>query len=120
MVVLDGRFAATPEIGELHNVLRSIGLLRTQLLRLILAEALLLGLVAMILGLACGAVMAVDQRVLGAAMLGYLPPVVIPWDYITVGSAAVMVVSLTAALWPAISVSRTDPLTLLAAGRAAT
>jgi putative ABC transport system permease protein len=102
------------------GVLRSIGLCAGDLLKLVLAEALLLGLVGLILGLGCGATLAADVRRLGADMLGYLPPLVIPWGYIIIGAAAVMVVSVGAALWPALTISRTDPLSLLQAGRAST
>jgi putative ABC transport system permease protein len=100
-------------------VLRSIGLRGSELLRLVLAEALLLGILGVILGLGCGAVLAMDARQLGGEMLGYLPPMVIPWGYIIVGSVAVMFVSIAAALWPAVTISRTEPLALLSAGRAA-
>jgi putative ABC transport system permease protein len=102
------------------GVLRSVGLTRGALLRLVLAEAILLGLIGMILGLACGAEMAIDARQFSAGVLGYLPPPVIPWGYIAIGSIAVMFVSAAAALWPAWSVANTEPLSLLQAGRAST
>ncbi|MGA2229440.1 MAG: FtsX-like permease family protein [Tepidisphaeraceae bacterium] len=100
------------------GVLRSVGLCAGQLLRLVLAEAFLLGAVGLVLGLGCGTILAIDARILGADMLGYLPPLIIPWTYITIGCGAIMVVAIAAALWPAIHVSRTEPLMLLQAGRA--
>jgi putative ABC transport system permease protein len=102
------------------GVLRSVGLCRGELLRLILAEAFLLGLTGVILGLLSGGILASDAHLLGGDVLGYFPPVMIPWFYICVGSAAVMVVSVAAAIWPAVSVARAEPLTLLQAGRGAT
>jgi putative ABC transport system permease protein len=102
------------------GVLRSVGLCAGQLLRLVLAEAFLLGAVGLVLGLGCGTVLAIDARTLGADMLGYLPPVIIPWGYIAIGCGSVMIVAVAAALWPAIHVSRAQPLTLLQAGRAST
>jgi putative ABC transport system permease protein len=102
------------------GILRSIGLNASDLMKLVLAEAILLGGVGLTLGLGCGFVLAIDARQLGAGMLGYLPPLVIPWGYIILGSVSVMVVSIAAAWWPARSVSREQPLALLQAGRAAT
>jgi putative ABC transport system permease protein len=102
------------------GVLRSIGLCGDELLKLVLAEAFLLGMVGLILGLACGSLLAMDAWQMIADVLGYLPSLVIPWGYIIIGCVAVMAVSTAAAMWPAVSVSRTEPLTLLQAGRAAT
>jgi putative ABC transport system permease protein len=101
------------------GVLRSIGVTRGQLLRMVLAESALLGLVGSALGLAAGVVMSLDARGLSRITLGYAPPVVIPWGVVAAGTAAVMFISLAASLWPAWGVSRTEPLTLLQAGRAA-
>jgi putative ABC transport system permease protein len=101
------------------GVLRSVGLCRGELLRLVLAEAFLLGLAGTVLGLLSGAILAGDARLLGGDILGYLPPLVIPWFYICIGGTAIMIVSILAAIWPAISVARTEPLELLQAGRAA-
>jgi putative ABC transport system permease protein len=101
------------------GVLRSIGVTRGQLLRLVLAEALLLGLVGCALGLGAGAVMSADARGLSRIIIGYVPPVDIPWAIICCGVAGIMLISILASLWPAWSVSRTEPLALLQAGRAA-
>jgi putative ABC transport system permease protein len=101
------------------GVLRSIGLCGGELLRMVLAEAVLLGIVGLALGLGCGMILSFDARELAGDVLGYLPPMVIPWGYVGIGSGAVMLVSIAAALWPAWSVSRTEPLMLLQAGRGA-
>lgn len=101
------------------GVLRSIGLCGGELLRMVLAEAVVLGLVGLGLGLGCGLILSMDARQLGGDVLGYLPPMVMPWGYVSIGAGAVMVVSVAAALWPAWSVSRTEPLVLLQAGRGA-
>lgn len=102
------------------GVLRSVGVLRGQLLRLVICEAVMLGLIAMVLGLAAGFEMSIDARQLSGTLLGYMPPMVIPWPALSVGVAVVMVISLLASLWPAISVARTPPLVLLQGGRAST
>ena len=100
------------------GVLRSIGVTRSQLLRLVLAEAFLLGLVGVGLGLAAGFEMTVNANALGATVTGYAPPIAVPWPIIFAGIGAVMVISIGASLWPAISAARSEPLTLLQAGRA--
>jgi len=100
-------------------VLRSIGVTRGQLLRLVLAEATLLGLVGVALGLSAGALMSVNARGLSRITIGYVPPVVVPWGIIWAGAGTVMLISLLASVVPAWNVSRTEPLTLLQAGRAA-
>ena len=100
------------------GVLRSIGVTRSQLLRVVLAEALLLGLVGVALGLVAGFEMAVNANALGAAVTGYRPPILVPWDIVFGGVGIVVFISLAASLWPAITAARTEPLTLLQAGRA--
>jgi putative ABC transport system permease protein len=101
------------------GVLRSVGLTRSQLLRLVLSEAILVGIVGCGLGLCAGFIMAANARQEARVVVGYIAPVAVPWAIIFVGTGAVMVVSVLASLWPAISVARSEPLTLLQAGRAA-
>jgi putative ABC transport system permease protein len=100
------------------GVLRSIGAARGQLLRLVLAEAAMLGLVGIAMGLAAGLELAVDARKLSAIVTGYAPPMSIPWPILGAGSLAVLLVALAASLWPAVGVARAQPLELLQAGRA--
>ncbi len=101
------------------GVMRSVGVTRGQLLRLILAEATLIGLVGAVLGLAAGLLMSFDAHALSVITLGYSPPMVFPWPIIWIGVGIVIAVSILASVWPAISVARTQPLTLLQAGRGA-
>ena len=102
------------------GILRSIGVTRGQLLRLVLAEALVLGLISCVLGLGAGFEMGFDANALTGVTAGYRPSLVIPWIVVMIGVGAVLVVSLCASLWPAIQVARSTPLTLLQAGRSAT
>ncbi|MDP9172491.1 MAG: ABC transporter permease [Planctomycetota bacterium] len=104
----------------LFGVLRSVGVCRGELLRLVLAEAIVLGLVGVALGFFAGMEMAVDARQLTIGILGYSPPISVPWMVIGAGCLAVMLVAILASLWPATSVARAQPLDLLQAGRAAT
>jgi putative ABC transport system permease protein len=101
------------------GVLRSIGVTRGMLLRLVLAEAVLLGVVGVGLGLAAGFALVLNARQEWAVMVGFVPPILVPWGTILIGVGVVMLVSLVASLWPATHVARSEPLTLLQAGRAA-
>ena len=74
--------------------------------------------VGIILGLGAGLELSVDARRLTGTVLGYSPPLVLPWLPIALGCLAVMTVSISASLWPALNVARAEPLELLQAGRA--
>jgi putative ABC transport system permease protein len=102
------------------GVLRSIGLTRSQLLRLIFSEVLLVGVVASGLGLAAGAVMAIDGHQISLIFTGNNPTILIPWGYVVLGVSLVIGVSLLAGAWPAISVAKAEPLHLLQGGRSTT
>src|SRR6185503_2871492 len=82
------------------GVLRSIGVTRGQLLRLVMAEATLLGVVGAALGLSAGALMSLNARGLSRITIGYVPPVAIPWGIIAAGAGAIMVISLAASVIP--------------------
>ena len=101
------------------GVLRAVGVTRGELLRLILAEAALLGLAAAALGVAAGLTMAINARRLQEWTTGYVPELRIAWDAVGLAVAVVIAVSLLAALWPAVTAARTQVLRLLQAGRAA-
>ena len=102
------------------GVLRSVGVTRGGLLRLVLAEATLLGLVGVGLGLVAGLHMAFDARQFSADIIGYKPDMVVPWPIVWIGTAIILLISFFASLGPAIGVARSEPLTLLQAGRAST
>jgi putative ABC transport system permease protein len=101
------------------GILRSIGVTRGQLLRLVLAEAFLIGLVGIGLGLAAGFLMSIDANQLSAVVTGYHPPIYVPWPIVWTGTGIIMAIAMLASLWPAISVANREPLDLLQAGRAA-
>ena len=101
------------------GVLRSIGLTRSALLRLLLAEALLLSIVGVVLGIIFGIVLANNAKHLYAAALGFDPPLILPWDLIAIASVVVILLGLGATIIPAIGAARRQPLSLLQAGRAA-
>ena len=102
------------------GVLRALGVTRWALTSMILAEGLLIGLVACILSLSFG-VMAgwcgtgISQY---ASFFGGLAtPLVVPWCKLAVAVLATLGLCLAASLWPAIRIGRTEPLRLLREGR---
>jgi len=100
------------------GVLRSVGATGGSLLRMVLAEACLLGLVGSLVGCGLGLELATCAQALGTNIFGLRLQEVIPWGALGVGVAAVMGVSLAASLLPALSVGRARPLDLLQEGRA--
>jgi putative ABC transport system permease protein len=104
------------------GVLRALGLTRFGLFRLIVAESLLIGVVACLLSFGfgtmagyCGTGVTRYINIRG----GQITPLVIPWARLALGFALAISLCLIAALWPAFRTGRTEPLTLLQAGRAA-
>jgi len=101
------------------GVLRAIGVTRGALARLILAEGILLGAIGCALGLAAGMIMSINAKQLAVVVLGYNPPLVVPWMIIGIGTAIVFGVTLLASFLPARNVANTEVLSLLQAGRTA-
>jgi putative ABC transport system permease protein len=101
------------------GILRSIGVTRGQLLRLVLCEAVLLGMVGAALGLAAGFLMAFNAMGMSEYILGYVPGIDAPWGIISIGVGIILAISILASLWPAGAVAKAEPLELLQAGRAA-
>lgn len=99
------------------GILRSVGVTRGVLLRLVVAEAALLGIIACALGVGAGLLMGMDAHALSADVTGYAPPIVVPWGIVLVGVGSVLLISLLASLGPAIQVAVAEPLSLLQAGR---
>jgi len=102
------------------GILRAIGVTRDQLVRLVLAEALLLGVVGCALGLGAGFIMGNDAIALTAVVTGYTPDRVVPWNVVAIGVGSILFIALAASIWPAVEVARSEPLSLLQAGRAST
>ncbi|HEV8292288.1 MAG TPA: FtsX-like permease family protein, partial [Tepidisphaeraceae bacterium] len=100
------------------GVLRSVGLARAQMMRLILAEAILLGLVGCGLGVMAGIELSFDGRGLWKKVVGYAPPIDVPWDVVGIGVLIILGVALLASIWPAARAANEEPLSLLQAGRA--
>jgi putative ABC transport system permease protein len=104
------------------GVMRAVGVTRFGLVRLILAEAILIGLVVCLLSLAFGVMagwLGSSMARYGGMFGGMDASLVIPWDKLAVGVGAALGLCLVAAMWPAIRAGRAEPLSLLQAGRAA-
>lgn len=104
------------------GVLRAIGVTRSTLVRMVLAEAVLVGVVACALSLAFGfgaswSGVAVAQYV--SFFGGLAPPMVVPWRPLLGGVGATLGLCLLAGLWPAAAIGRADTLELLQGGRGA-
>ncbi len=104
------------------GVLRSQGITRSGLFRMILAEGLLIGLITCLLSLGFGVFSGwcgtgISQYV--SFFGGLAPPLVIPWAQLSIGFGIALGLCLLAALWPAISTGCAEPLKLLQEGRAA-
>lgn len=102
------------------GILRSVGYTCSMLVRLVVAEGVLIGVVAGGLSLVFGTL----SGWCGAGMSRYISffggmdtDLVVPWPEVLSSLAAVLVLASLAALWPAISIGRTKPLDLLQQGR---
>jgi putative ABC transport system permease protein len=105
------------------GVLRALGVTRFGLFRLIVAEALLIGVVACVLSLCFGTL----AGYCGTGVTRYIDirggqvtPLIVPWAKLSVGFGIALGLCLVAAIWPALRTGRTEPLQLLQAGRSAT
>ncbi|MDB5341346.1 MAG: macB 7 [Planctomycetaceae bacterium] len=104
------------------GVMRAIGITRFGLFRMILCEAILVGVAACLLSFAfgvtagyCGTGITRYVNVRG----GQITPLIVPWMQIGVGFLMTLILCLIAALWPAMQTGRTEPLRLLQSGRTA-
>ena len=92
----------TQEIG----MLRSIGMTRPQVVRMVLAEAALMGVIGGVLGLAFGVLLSRIFLASMTAMSGYKLTLIVSTQAILVGLAVALLVSQLAALLPARRASR--------------
>ena len=93
----------TREIG----MLRAIGTTRWQIVRMVLAEAMLMGVIGGVLGLATGVVLARILFIGMTTMSGYRLTFILPPESIITSGIIALVVSQLAAIAPAIRAART-------------
>ncbi len=104
------------------GVLRALGFSRGTLVRLVVAEGLLVGVVACVLSLGFG----IMAGWCGTGLSGYMsffgglePVLVVPPAALGIGLMVVLLFAALAAIGPAVRVGRTHPLELLQQGRSA-
>lgn len=102
------------------GVIRAIGITRGSLIRVILAEGLLIGVVACLLSLGfgimagwCGAGYAQHVSFFG----GLAPILVIPWGALLTGLGTFLLIVTTFMLWPAMKMGKTSAYQLMQQGR---
>jgi len=100
------------------GVMRAVGLTGNAIIRAILVEAILIGVVATITSFTFGFLAAQGALKLGRSMFGTVdPPLIIPVEGLGVGFVLTLALCLCAALYPAITTGRTETLKLLQNGR---
>ncbi len=104
------------------GILRALGFTRATLIRLVIAEGLLVGMVACVLSLGfgimagwCGTGLTQYMSFFG----GMQPVLVIPLSALAIGLLVVLLFAALVAVGPAVRVGRTHPLELLQEGRSA-
>ncbi|WP_246146335.1 FtsX-like permease family protein [Rubripirellula lacrimiformis] len=103
------------------GVMRAIGVSRSQLVRLVIAETILIALAACMLSLTFGLIAGwcgVGMARYGGWFAGP-PSFLVPWGQLAIGFLITIGLCLIAGLWPAIKTGRAEPLGLLQAGRGA-
>jgi putative ABC transport system permease protein len=96
------------ERGQEIGMLRSLGMTRGQVLRLILAEAAALGGLGGVLGLGLGIWLSYVAVLTSASASGYEYPYTFPSEAVLTCAAIAVVVPLLAGLWPAWRGARAD------------
>lgn len=102
-----------------YGVMRALGVTRGELIRMILVEASLIGVVAAATSFAFGVLAAQGALMLGRSLFGTEnPPMVMPYPGLALGFSLTLALCLIAALYPAIQTGRAEPIALLRSGRA--
>lgn len=102
------------------GVLRAIGFTRGTLVRMVIAEGLVMGVVACVLGCAFGIIAGWSGTSTASVVSwfgGLQPVLVVPLAALAFGCVVLLVFAALAAVWPALKVGRTSPLMLLQQGR---
>lgn len=102
-----------------YGVLRAVGCLRGQLVRLVLGEAVLLGLAAIVVGTILGLHAAWVGTLMARDLAGLRVPLIMPWAPAIAGWIVLMAMTLLAALPTALVFAWKSPRDLLTEGRRA-
>jgi putative ABC transport system permease protein len=95
-------------------LLRAIGITRGQTLRLVIAEALVIGMLGSLLGLGLGLMLGRATNSMTLSLWGLAPSFTVPWGLVAAGSGLAILLCLLAALVPAHHASRHNILSVLA------
>lgn len=94
-------------------VLRAIGATRWQLVRIVMGEALVLGLIGSVMGLTLGIALGRTSNVMTAKLSGFCPEFAIPWEMVTAGAVLATGLCMLAALIPARYAGRSNIVAVL-------
>ncbi len=94
-------------------ILRSTGATRSQIVRLVLGEALVLGLVGSAAGIALGLHGAMSVNKLTTRLIGFEPQFSFPWVDVSLGVALTVGVCMLAGISPSLRAARSDILSAL-------
>lgn len=97
-------------------VLRAIGVTRRQMARIVIGEAVVLGLIGSVIGVALGMLLARASNVMTTALSGFEPVFAIHWTFVAAGAGLATLLCVMAALAPAGRASRTRIVAALAEG----
>jgi putative ABC transport system permease protein len=94
-------------------VMRAIGVTRSQMMRIVIGEALVLGLLGSVMGLVLGVCLGRTSNFMTRLLSGYEPQFDIPWLMVGAGAVLATVLCLLAAIGPARSASRSNIVAVL-------
>lgn len=94
-------------------ILRAVGATRGQVLRMVIGESLVLGLLGGALGLALGLHLAYNTRIMTTRMWGFDAPVTVPWDMMALSLGLTVGLCLLAGTLPARHAARSNVIDAL-------
>ncbi|MFQ5424596.1 MAG: ABC transporter permease [Phycisphaerae bacterium] len=94
-------------------VLRAVGTTRSQVVRMVIGEAVVLGLLGSGVGLVLGMVLGQTSNDMTASLTGYRPALAVPWALVSAGAALATLLCVLAALLPARYASRSNIMAVL-------
>lgn len=89
-------------------IMRAVGATKSQIARLVLVEALVLGVLGAVVGVLLGIHAAASENVLTLRLIGFEVPMAIPWPRVAAGLALTLAVCLLAGIAPALRASRSN------------
>jgi len=94
-------------------ILRAIGATKSQIARIVIGEALVLGLLGSIMGLTLGLLLAQTSNSMTQILSGFSPQFAVPWSSVAIGAGFATALCVLAALIPAHYASRSNIVSVL-------